>query len=141
MELVLPSVGEIVSTSPVSNDSGSAPYFSTSARSLASFLVNDPEICALPSTIAVDDVGEDSTSPSRVMENSFGGLALLAITGDGGELVVPLLLNCRLISQPPPVVSSPASADLISVPRTAAGSSRYFAEPSRLHVTRYLDGP
>ncbi len=41
-----PSCGDIVSTEEMSNETGSAPYFSTFARSRASASVKVPVICA-----------------------------------------------------------------------------------------------
>jgi hypothetical protein len=62
----LPSVGEMLCTvcSSRSNCTGSAPYRRRRARSVASPLLNAPEICTLRPVIPSLIVGADCTTPS-----------------------------------------------------------------------------
>ena len=72
----LPRVGETLSTVCCfsSNFTGSAPYLSTFARSLASPCVKLPVICTGPEPkFAVWNRGADCTMPSRTIATLFCG--------------------------------------------------------------------
>ena len=59
-----PRVADTVSAFDESNASGSEPYFSTLARSVAFCWVKLPEIIVLPPGMASSMVGADTTWPS-----------------------------------------------------------------------------
>ena len=83
-----PSVADTEFTSAMSNDTGSAPNFSTFARSVAICWVKLPEISACPPVMASLTAGAETTSPSSTMANWFCGGSLLTevLRGLGEEL-------------------------------------------------------
>ena len=105
LQLVLPRVGETCrARSLASKASGSAPYFSTLARSFASSAVKLPVICAWPPRIAPFDVrrGLDRARRARWRTGSCGAGFWRQLTGDGRRTAGrPWQLKVRLTTQPP----------------------------------------
>ena len=118
-------------TSPWSNVSGSAPYRSTLARSLASCCVKSPVISALPPGMASLTAGAETTIPSRTIANWLsGGCCVASWLVTSVNCWVPSPSNCSVTTHVVVPWRTPESASLILAPSTATGASRYFAVPS-----------
>src|SRR4029453_13234076 len=130
-----PSCGDTFSTEDGSKASGSAPYFSTFARSRASSSVNVPSICALPSVIGSFTVGYDITLPSSTIAKLFSPSGLedrnvVALA----NFLPPSPVNSRNTIQLNWFCGTPAYAFDRSVPSTTAGPRRNLFAPSRSQV-------
>src|SRR3954462_15512527 len=92
----LPRVGLTVSSCCLVSSTGRAPSFSTSARSLASCSVNEPEIWPRPFGICSLIVGADSTWRSSTMASCW--LTRRWVMSE--NLAAPALFISKSISQP-----------------------------------------
>src|SRR5689334_3456041 len=102
--------------------------------------VKSPEICALPSEIRLTKFGAEITRPSSTIANRCSVPAIWVDRSVKTSLPSPPRL--RLTTQLTSPCGMPASADLRSVPSTAAGESRYLvaASSSAPQVTSQVVG-
>src|SRR6266566_5855941 len=134
----VPSVGEMVKASCCWNVSGSAPYLSTLARSVALVWLKLPVTSVWPLIVPWIS-GAEMTRPSSVKDTRFAGFCGLTVTlclaVYSAQMAWPRLLkssptrHCELFWSGPS-----AWAPAISVPSMIALSSRYFSVPSWLHA-------
>src|SRR4051812_27436688 len=131
-----PRVEETDTTWPCLNFSGSAPYLSWSARSVADCWLKLPEILALPPGMASSIVGATMTTPSSTLASRLrGGCRLVIRRVTSANCEAPLDLKLIWTIHSPVVWSVPAVAPEISVPCTTALSRMYRSLPSLLQAT------
>src|SRR6266571_1561671 len=148
-----PREGDTVLTACVTNLSGSAPYFSTLARSVELRWVKLPVIWAFPPVIGPwSTLGEEITTPSSTIANwsrTDVGLPLLPYwlfiwVVSAPNSLVPALskvrLTCHWVPTELPVLGRPAEASRMAVPSTLATSRRYLTVPSCEQETIWVFG-
>ena len=126
-----PRVAETLLTSDTSKASGSAPYFSTLASSVALCWLKLPSIWARPPGIAALTDGAEMTTPSSTMANRFCGSPLAAsarVASSKGA--APSALNSRSTTQATSLAGTPAEAVVSWSPSIRVGLSRYFSVPA-----------
>ena len=129
-----PRVAETLETSDTSKASGSAPYLSTLARSVALLWVKLPEICGL----AARDRRADRRGRDRLAVEHDGEPVLRARPAGRARRVAfsnavpPSELKVRLTTHSMPFCGMPALAPVSWLPWIRVGPSRYFSVPSRL---------
>src|SRR4051794_15849565 len=124
---------ETLKTSETPNASGSAPYLSTLASSLAEDWVKLPEIWAWPPGIAALTDGAEIDSPSSTIANRFiGSLRLASSPVAFSNAAAPSELKVRLTTHCTSFWGMPAFAPVSWSPWISVGPSRYFSVPSLL---------